>query len=311
MIKIFRYSPLNKKEWNDFNSKAKNGLFLFDRNYLEYHQDRFEDHSLMIYDEEQLLALFPMNVKGNEAFSHSGLTFGSLIIKERIYINTYLHVFESLINYLRINKFVSLIYKAIPFIFHKILALEDNYALYRCGANLIQRNMTSCIDLQGKIHYSKGRKYSLKQALKSNLKIHESLDFQEFMKLVDSILQDKYGVKPTHTAEELKYLATIFPSNIKLLAAFFDCRIVGGCVVYLSEQVVHLQYIATNDLGKELHALDFLIYHLIQTFHKEKKYINFGISPGSDAFDLNAGLIQNKQSYGAHSLPQDIYRITI
>lgn len=52
MITIMKYSPENKNEWNEFLHQAKNNLFMFDRNYMEYHSDRFTDHSLMFYKEK-------------------------------------------------------------------------------------------------------------------------------------------------------------------------------------------------------------------------------------------------------------------
>jgi len=43
-------------EWNAFVAKSKNGTFLFDRRYMDYHADRFSDHSLMCYHDGKLFA---------------------------------------------------------------------------------------------------------------------------------------------------------------------------------------------------------------------------------------------------------------
>jgi len=43
--------------WDNFVSEAKNSSFLFYRNFMEYHQDRFEDHSLLLFKKEKLLVL--------------------------------------------------------------------------------------------------------------------------------------------------------------------------------------------------------------------------------------------------------------
>jgi len=48
---MVRYSSDKKQIWNDFNRSAKNPLFMFDRDYMDYHSDRFKDHSLMFYKE--------------------------------------------------------------------------------------------------------------------------------------------------------------------------------------------------------------------------------------------------------------------
>ncbi|MGV3586241.1 MAG: hypothetical protein ACO1OF_04495, partial [Adhaeribacter sp.] len=311
VIQVVRYSPTHRDLWNQFNHQAINGLFLFDRNYIEYHQHRFQDHSLLFFQGDDLIGIFPMNENAGVAFSHQGLTFGGLLIGPRLKIHAYLAAFEALINYLRQHKFKKLIYKAIPFIFQQQLALEDHYAFFRYGFVLKNRSLSSCIDLSQPVPYTKGRKWSLAKALQAGLMVEESHDFAAFMNLVGQILETKYAVQPTHTTEEIIYLAGKFPQNIKLLAVYQEQEMIGGTIIYLSRQVVHLQYIATSDVGKKLHALDLIMHHLIQTHRAEKKYLNFGISPGPDAYGLNTGLIQNKESYGARSLPHDIYELTL
>lgn len=78
MISIIPYITNKKDTWNNFNKDAKNGLFMFDRNYMDYHSDRFMDNSLMFYEDEKLIALLPCNVVENILYSHQGLTFGVL-----------------------------------------------------------------------------------------------------------------------------------------------------------------------------------------------------------------------------------------
>jgi hypothetical protein len=310
-IKIVRYEETYKAAWNRFNQQAINGLFLFDRDYLEYHQHRFQDHSLMFYKGQQLQALLPLNLAGTRAVSHGGLTFGGLVIGPHLKIHAYLHLFQSLLRYLRELGMETLVYKPIPFVFQQLPALEDQYALYRCQARLVNRSLSSCLDLQQAIHYTKRRKRSLKKALQADLELRESRDYPAFMALVQAILENKYLVQPTHTAEEMLYLADKFPDNIRLMAVYKAGEMIGGTVLYLSPQVVHLQYIATNNEGKKWHALDLIVHELIQTYRSRKHYLSFGISPGEDEAGLNTGLVQNKESYGARSLPHDIYEIDL
>lgn len=310
-IEIVPYEAKYQAAWNQFNHQAINGLFLFDRDYMEYHRDRFQDHSLLLYLRGQLAALLPLNLAGRQAVSHGGLTFGGLLIGARLKTQDYLLLFSQLLVYLRSLGLESLVYKPIPFIFQQQPALEDQYALYRCQARLLNRSLSSCLDLQQPLHYSKGRKWSLKRALQAGLELRDSHDYAAFMGLVQQILNQKYAVQPTHTAGELLYLAGKFPENIRLLAVYKDGEMIGGSVVYLSSQVVHLQYIACNDNGRTYHALDLIVHELIQTYRNRKRYLSFGISPGEDAFGLNTGLVQNKESYGARSLPHDIYEIDL
>ena len=310
-IEVVRYTPSYGSQWNEFVQIASNGLFIFHRDYIEYHQHRFQDFSLLFFQARKLIAVIPLNAVGTVVATHAGLTFGGLIISKRIKSIAFQKIFDALLDFLRAKGFTTLQYKPIPFIFHRQIALDDQYALYLHQAQLVTRTLSSFIDLQSPTQLAKGRKWSLKKAEQTTWELKESKDFAAFMTLVQEILQTKYHVSPTHTATEIKYLADKFPQNIRLLGVYQTDVLLGGCVIYLSDQVVHLQYIAISPSGKIQHALDWIIHYLIETYRSTKKYLNFGISPGSGAYGLNAGLINNKESFGAVSLPCDIYEIKI
>lgn len=120
MISIIPYITNKKDTWNNFNKDAKNGLFMFDRNYMDYHSDRFMDNSLMFYEDEKLIALLPCNVVENILYSHQGLTFGGFIVDENMKQGKMLECFEVLKEYMKENNFKKLIYKSTPYIYHKI-----------------------------------------------------------------------------------------------------------------------------------------------------------------------------------------------
>lgn len=76
MIEIVRYTDNQEDIWNQFNKQSKNYLFMFDRNYMDYHKDRFKDHSLLFYNDGKLIALLPMSEHDEMLVSHGGLTYG-------------------------------------------------------------------------------------------------------------------------------------------------------------------------------------------------------------------------------------------
>ena len=96
MIEVRQYSESDAEAWNDFVAKSKNGTFLLDRRYMDYHADRFTDHSLLFYNiDGALIALLPANAEGGILFSHGGLTYGGLIVSERFKTTDALDVFTS------------------------------------------------------------------------------------------------------------------------------------------------------------------------------------------------------------------------
>lgn len=121
MIRILPYTNEYANTWNAFNRDSKNGIFMFDRNYMDYHADRFMDHSLMFYEDSKLIALLPLNIKDCVLYSHQGLTFGGFIVDYSMRQQKMLECFCKLQEYMREIKAQKMIYKAIPYIYHKCL----------------------------------------------------------------------------------------------------------------------------------------------------------------------------------------------
>ncbi|HJR05813.1 MAG TPA: GNAT family N-acetyltransferase [Pyrinomonadaceae bacterium] len=309
-LQVFKYDAGRKRVWDDFVARAKNGVFLFQRDYMEYHADRFTDASLLVFDESgRLVALLPASVRGDVVSSHGGLTFGGFITDERMKAALMLEVFDAARAHLREQGITKLIYKAIPHIYHRVPAEEDLYALYRAGARLFRRDISSTVLMSERLPFSKGRKYSVKQAQKRGLRVEQSFDFQTFMAMEADLLGEKYGARPVHTAAEIELLAARFPDNIKLFAAFDGAQMLAGVVVYESSEVAHAQYISASDEGKQSGALDLIISYLINEYYAHKKYFDFGISTEDEGRYLNTGLIENKQGFGGRAIVYDFYEV--
>jgi hypothetical protein len=311
-ITVNRYTAGQKSAWDKFISQSKNGMFLFQRDYMDYHADRFPDHSLMFFNkDETLLAVMPATVKDSLLSSHAGLTFGGLVSDARMKTALMLEVFEALKVFLKTAAIQQLVYKAIPHIYHQLPAEEDLYALYRHGARLFRRDVSSTIYLKEKLSFSRGRKYEIKQAQKYGLEVIQSEDFKSFMAIEEQVLSEKHDSKPVHTATELQLLAERFPENIKLFAAHRKEEMLAGVVIYESRNVAHAQYIAASDEGKKIGAADLILGFLINDYYATKKYFDFGISTENDGRELNVGLIANKQSFGGRAVVHDFYELEI
>ena len=100
MFDIVRYTPDKCQEWNQFVAQSKNGTFLFYRQYMDYHADRFHDHSLMIYRKSRLYALLPANGYDDVFASHQGLSYGGLVMDQHARAAEILDVFSLLNAYL-------------------------------------------------------------------------------------------------------------------------------------------------------------------------------------------------------------------
>ena len=84
MFEVRQYTREQVLEWNNFVENSKQGTFLFNRAYMDYHADRFLDCSLMVYRKGLLYALLPANKVDTAFYSHQGLTYGGLLTNTKV-----------------------------------------------------------------------------------------------------------------------------------------------------------------------------------------------------------------------------------
>jgi hypothetical protein len=308
MLKIIPYNQEYKNLWDRFITESKNGLFIFYRDFMEYHKDRFSDHSLLFFDDNELIAVMPANIRDNILYSHQGLSFGGIVTDHKMKSYLMLEIFSLLKNYLQNIGIKKIVYKAIPHIYHKIPAEEDLYALYFNDAKLIRADLSATIYIPDELRFNENRRRGIKKA--KDIEVKQSFDFDTYMAIVENLLLEKYGVKPTHTAEEIKLLAERFPNNIKLFVGYRENRMVAGVIIFEYTNVARAQYIASNEEGREFSALDKIFDFLINKVYVSKRYFDFGtVTPKEKV--LNANLMRYKEGFGARAIIQNIYEIEI
>lgn len=305
------YAAAKKEVWDRFVAEAKTPLFMFKRDFMEYHADRFVDASIMFYEEDVLVAVMPASRKMNTLASHGGLTYGGLVLSQKVRAGTVLDCFDALKGFSAEHGFETLIYKAIPYIFSRQGAQEDLYALFRVDARLTRRDLSSVIYLKDRLKLSKGRKWLIARAKKNNLAPVCSNDWDSFLGLLSGVLE-KHDAVPVHTAQELIHLQSLFPEHISLMAVEHEGKMLAAALLFKFENVVHTQYLATSEEGKELGALDCLIESCIQTSQVDGfDYFSFGISTEDQGRYLNTGLLAQKESFGARGMTIDSYEVTL
>ena len=167
---VKKYSCDARNIWNNFLSNCKNSHFMFNRDFMEYHSDRFEDFSLIITDEKQrVVSLIPGNVKDHVFYSHQGLTFGGLLFDRNIHATEVIEIFDALKYFLKDNGVQKIIYKPIPVIYHQYPAQEDLYALFRNDAHLSRRDISSSILIKDAYKYSRGKITGIRKAKKEGV----------------------------------------------------------------------------------------------------------------------------------------------
>ncbi len=309
MISIQRYTAEKTDEWNTFVAASKNGTFLFNRCYMDYHSDRFKDHSLMFYYDNRLFALLPANEAEGVFYSHQGLTYGGLVMSQRCKTAQVRDLFMLLNDYLRQYGFRRVVYKHIPWIYASLPSEEDLFALSNvCRVSLRARDVASVVMLDQRLPFSELRKRCVKKAERIGVTIKETQDYSAFWSLLEDNLKERYGAHPVHSLEEITLLKSRFPQHIRLFVAYKDDTLLGGTLLYMTGQTVKTQYISANEEGRRVGALDLLFYQLLdKSSGNNMKYFDFGTSnmPGCD--DLHDSLIFQKEGFGARAVCYDTY----
>ena len=281
---------------------------------MDYHKDRFCDHSLMFYDEDKLVAILPMSEHEDALISHGGLTYGGFITDSKMKQHTMMDCFSSLIDYVKCNGFKSIKYKCIPHIYHSQPAEEDRFALFANGAKLETVDVSTYLNLSNPLKMPKGRKAQISRAKREGVVIEELFeldDFNKFIELENEVLIEHHGVKAVHTGDELKMLRDRLPENIHLFAAIKDGNMIAGTVVYEYDQVVHTQYMAANDEARTIGALDLAVSTVIEKYKEIKKWLDFGISTEHGMIYLNEGLCSQKEGFGGRTGVYEIWDINL
>ncbi len=310
-LRIIKYSEEYKNSWNQHVEESKNGTFILKREYMEYHSERFADFSLLVYDENKLIAILPASIHDGEVRSHGGLTYGGFIVNRKMTAQLMLSVFQNVVDFLKCQEIKRLVYKRVPYVFYNYPSDEDLYALFRFHAQLTSRNISTSIYLKDKIRFSERRRRNVKKAIKEGLVFRKTDDIKAYFSLLSEVLEERYGAKPVHTAKEMEYLVSQYPDNIKLFASYKDEKMLAGTIIYESPTVAHTQYIASSIEGRACGALDFCFDNLINEVYADKNYFDFGTSNEERGWILNEGLIEQKQEFGARGVAYDEYTINI
>lgn len=302
MWELRRYERDDAGMWDAFVRASRNGTFLLERPFMDYHADRFEDCSWMAFRKGKLRGALPANLdKDGVLHSHQGLTYGGWILPpEHVDGAAVLELFETFTGELKKSGIRKLDYKPIPYIYWEQPSQEDEYALFRMGARLTESNLSAAINLSLPVHYNKLRRRTLASAVRQPVILEEAEDCEEFMAMTAACLEERHSTRPVHTAQEIRLLQSRFPERIRMFTAHYAGeKPDAGVMIFDTGRVAHAQYIATTPRGREENLLTPLFNQLITETFSTRNYFDFGISNEDHGLFLNEGLLRQKYSYGA------------
>lgn len=309
-FKVVRYNASFKDRWNSFVNEAKNSTFLFHRDFMDYHSDRFLDFSVLIFKDEELYALLPANRVDNKVISHQGLTYGSFILKDSSKLFYAFEAFKAMLAFYEAEGVSELEIRVIPTFYNKMPSDELDYFLYKANAKLLKKDVLMIIDYAHKLRFQKNRREGINKALRSRLELRVDSNFKGFWNdVLIPNLKNKHNVSPVHSLDEIELLASRFPSNIKQVNIYKDNKVVAGTTVFLTETTVHPQYVSGNSDKNSFGSLDLAYDYIINKMCDDKRYFDFNISSEENGTKINESLIFWKESCGARGHTANTYLI--
>lgn len=294
-------------DWNAFVAASRNGTFLFDRGYMDYHADRFADASVVLRQGARIVGLLPATRQGDVLSSHAGLTYGGLVIGSGAGLEAVAEMLAAVQDHARGIGCARLHYKTIPALYHRSPAGEDQWALIRGGARLVRRDPLAVI-VPGGPGPSQARRADLaKAARRGDVTVARSEDWAGFWAVLTARLADSHATAPVHSLAEITQLAARFPQAITLWTACRAGQTEAGVVLFDTQTALHCQYIAATDAARAARSPDLVMAACIAQAQSRGVPFDFGSSTEAGGTVLNAGLQRYKESFGARCVLHDYY----
>ena len=312
------YAPEWKRTWERFVRQANNGTIFHMRKFLEYHSpERFEDHSLIFFEGERMLALLPAILREKNAkrvlVSHGGATYGGFVHRENLSVRSSFSLVHALIDHCRDSGIQAVDITLPPIIYQKRPSHYIDFALYQNGFKYRKREVSSVIPLDFPSdailkQFKPEARTATRRSIKLGVEVKESDDFDAFYPILKKNLAMRHGVQPTHTLEELKDLKKRFPQHIRHFAAFLDSRMIAGVTNFIcNNQVVLAFYISHDEAYQEYRPVNQLFYRIISwSIENAFNFLDFGIFTVNE--DPNWGLGKFKESFGARGILRETFQ---
>ena len=310
-------SGISSEEWDSFVERSDSGTIFHKRLFLSYHpKDRFEDASLVVKKDGELLSIFPAVLIKRDGkriiSSHSGASYGGFVYKQNLNLKEAFDLIENLLSYAKDLECDRVLLTPPPMIYQTKYSNYIDFALVKNNFGYVKREVSSVVQLdvpkEGLLStYRPEARTAVKKAIKQGVEIAECERFEDYYEILKKNLKMRHNVSPTHTLDELIKLKRIFPGKIRLWGAFLGEKLIAGvCNFSANSRVVLAFYISHDEDFQEYRAVNLLFYEIMKRYKEEGfKFLDFGIFTVD--MDPNWGLGRFKENFGARGIFRDTF----
>ncbi len=315
---MFRIRPAtsdDRKPWTDFVHRSNNGTVFHLPAFLDYHPEgRFRNEHLIAEDSDgRIAAIIPGALADRDGTtwfrSYPGASYGGPVLEDDASLSTVENLIDDLLEYCRRAGYGMLEMTIPPTVYFRRPHNYIDFVLQNHGFTRSKSELTALIDLRRlgeeiDLAFRESARRGVRKARKSGLRVIEDRDFSRFYPVLAGNLNDRHGVSPTHTLEELVRLeALLGPEKIRQFITVDDAgEVFAGMVMFHANPRVTLAfYISHNEKHQSLRPVN-LVYREVIEWARQMGYSHLDLGTFTLNGEVNHGLCRFKESFTARGM---------
>jgi hypothetical protein len=323
-IRVEKFDNNRFFEWQNFVRSSVNGTIFHEQAFISYHpKDRFDSHSLMLYNKKKLRMVFPAAIQIREnpdgskikvLRSHPGTSYGGPVIHSRTYYKECFDLMHALERYAKEQGCDRIEFRTPPDIFQHEPSGQLEYSFYQHDYKIVNREIATAYDLaqykgkdidyflrQGDSSLDRRVRVGVRRGIESGMEFKRlrDADIPEFHDLLTLNLK-RHGATAVHTADEIQHINSMYPNRCELFGVYYQGKLVAGYYVMTINDIGrNLFYITMDYEVQHLRPNNFGIANLLLDMARQGfKYMNMGISTEDGGARVNTQLLGFKESFG-------------
>lgn len=313
MISIRQIEPGERKRWTDFILRSNNGTVFHLPDFLDYHPEgRFRNHHLISENKNDIVSVIPGALTEREDGiwfrSYPGASYGGPVFNDSLGLSKIERIIDELMSYCRSQGFRGIEMTPPPMIYYRRPNNYLEFSLVKRGFKYRKRELTAVIDLSRlgeelRLGFRSSALRGVRKAVKSGVEVEENSDFSLFYHVLESNLQQRHGVKPTHTLEELEKLRNLLgKERVRQFIATSGGEVLAGMVMFHCNPRVTLAFYISHDQEHQALRPVNLVYMEVIRWAKQMGYHYMDLGTFTLNMEVNHGLCRFKESFSARGI---------
>lgn len=311
------YCPEDAAAWKAFLAGSNNGTLFHDLDFLDYHPPgKYDFRHLIASQGESIEALVPGALSTDGVFvSLAGASVGGPVVKSSVPVEACLHLVEALQLYCASAGWRGIDITLAPAVYQQEPDQKIDFALYRCGFELVDRSMPLLLPLERdkRAHYQhlfrQSQRSYVRACARKGVVVTEA-GIEELGQFLDCFAETYVRLQavPTHTPEEIESLFQRLPTRLRIWSAkLAGTTIASVLLLVINTQICNAFYICDRGSYRDFHGATVLLAEAADVLAARGfRYLDLG--PSATSAHFNRGVVSFKESLGARPFCRDRWR---